>query len=917
MKHFFCNFFSILLILFLGSPLYGVESGLEQELSFQVTTPDYTIAVDMNGYHRVLLPGYKSYAVPGYPDLPAKLLRFAVPPTALETTIRVKYLEADSVSLGTFAIEPLPPMATWVDFNKIIDPVPGIYSQDAFYPEHQVEYHGLSQMRKWRIVTLKYTPFQYNPVSRELKFTPRAAIRIIYEQAGMSPAVQLGFVDTVMDKRVSELLQNAMQGVEWYTSELPIPRQAGETYNYAIITTNAIRDNSTKLVDFQSYLAGKGFSPILVTEDDYGLLSGQDPDGTAEKIRQWLINNYQGMGIEYVLLIGNPDPDDPSSGSDSVGDVPMKMCWPRNNESSYKESPTDYFYADLTGNWDLDGDGYFGEFDGDRGVGGVDLMNEVYVGRIPVYSNGITKLDSVLSKIITYGNAVTIDWRDNVLLPMSFSDANTDGAYLAEEMVDNYLSSNGMIDYKMYMQGNVCSTANSVFSSAEELVDGATKTRWVNNPYGMVWWWGHGSNSGAYLGYDGCGWGTIISSSDANSLDDDHPSFVYQCSCTNGYPENSYNLGVSLLNNGAIATVSASRVSWYAVTSWRTSLKYYCDNASIGYYYGEELIVNEKPAAVALYDVKSDMGAHQYTFWGGSHWMNLFDFNLYGDPALSLFASFQGTPPSVTTTIANEITTNSATINGTVNPNGLETTYYFEYSETTSYDSGSSPLSAGSGNSVLNVAATLSNLTPSTLHHYRLVANNATGTNYGNDMAFTTAAPPPVSPPVADFTADPTTGPTLLFVTFTDISTNDPTSWAWNFGDGDTSSEQNPSHLYIDQGTYTVTLTTCNAGGCSNSEVKVEFVDCTSVCGNGHIKVNENFYTTPLQEVYDNNLDSGETLQIQAKTFTENLTINQAKTVNITGGYDCSYANSAMTTTLNGVLAINSGTLTVSNLVIQ
>ena len=915
MKRVFCHFFSILLIMFICSPLYGAESGLEQALSLQLTAPDYTIAIDANGYHKITLPGYKSYAVPGYPDLPTKLLRFALPPTALEETIRVEYTEEKTVSLGTFVIESLPAMATWVDFNKIIDRVPEIYSQDTFYPEHPVEYHGLSQMRKWRIVTLKYTPFQYNPLSQELKFIPQASIRIIYEQAGMSATTQIASVDTIMDRRASELLENSRQGVEWYTTELENLRQNVETHNYAIITTNTIQDNSTKLEDFQSYLVGKGFSPILVTEDDYGVLTGQAPDGTAEKIRQWLINNYQGLGIEFVLLIGNPDPDDPSSVSDSVGDVPMKMCWPRNHESSYKESPTDYFYADLTGNWDLDGDGYFGEYDGDRGVGGVDFFNEVYVGRIPVYAGGIAKLDSVLSKIITYGNAVAIDWRENVLLPMSFSDPTTDGAYLAEEMVDNYLTPENMTIYKMYMQGGVCSGADSDFSSSEELISGATKNRWMNNPYGLVWWWGHGSDTGAYLGYDGCGWGTIISSSDTTSLDDDHPSFVYQCSCTNGYPENSGNLGATLLNNGAITTVSASRVSWYVLEQWSPNRKYYCDNASIGYYYGNELVTNEKPAAVALYDAKSEMGTGSW--FGGTSWMNLFDFNLYGDPALSLFTSFQGTPPNVTTTSADTITTNSATINGTVNPNGLETTYYFEYGETTSYGSETMHLSAGSGNITINVASVLSNLTPNTLHHYRLVANNATGTNYTNNITFSTTTPPPVSPPVANFTADPTTGPTLLLVTFTDISTNDPTSWVWNFGDGDTSSEQHPNHLYTEQGTYTVSLMACNARGCSNNEVKIEFVDCTSACGNDHIKVGENYYATSIQEVYNNNLAPGETLQTQALSFTENLTIDQDKNINLAGGYDCSYTNSDLTTILNGVLTINNGTLTISNLIIQ
>jgi len=337
-------------------------------------------------------------------------------------------------------------------------------------------------------------------------------------------------------------------------------------------------------------------------------------------------------------MIGNPDPDDPSDNGDLVGNIPMKMCWPRKGESDDKESPTDYFYADLTGNWDLDGDGYFGEYEDDRGTGGVDFTNEVYVGRIPVYS-GVNQLDSVLSKIINYGNSKDINWRENALLPMSFSDSSTDGAYLAEAMISDYLDTAGFSYWRMYMQGSVCSVADSTFASEEELVDGATKTRWSSNNYGAVWWWGHGSQTAAYLGYKECGWGTIISSGDALSLDDNHPSFVYQCSCNNGYPENPDNLGTALLFHGAIATVSATRVSWYAVNSWSPSLKYYCDNASIGYFYGEDLLRNGKSAGEAIYDVKSDMGANHYTSWGGDHWMNLFDFNLYGDPTITLLAS--------------------------------------------------------------------------------------------------------------------------------------------------------------------------------------------------------------------------------------------------------------------------------------
>ena len=51
------------------------------------------------------------------------------------------------------------------------------------------------------------------------------------------------------------------------------------------------------------------------------------------------------------------------------------------------------------------------------------------------------------------------------------------------------------------------------------------------------------------------------------------------------------------------------------------------------------------------------------------------------------------------------------------------------------------------------------------------------------------------------------------FVTFTDLSTNTPQSWIWEFGDGETSSDQNPIHMYSQPGTYTVSLTVTNLLG--------------------------------------------------------------------------------------------------------
>jgi len=65
----------------------------------------------------------------------------------------------------------------------------------------------------------------------------------------------------------------------------------------------------------------------------------------------------------------------------------------------------------------------------------------------------------------------------------------------------------------------------------------------------------------------------------------------------------------------------------------------------------------------------------------------------------------------------------------------------------------------------------------------------------------------------ADFYGAPTAGTAPLTVDFSDLSTGNPTSWSWNFGDGGSSMVQNPSYTYTDEGVYTVSLTASNGCG--------------------------------------------------------------------------------------------------------
>ncbi|MDD1729567.1 MAG: PKD domain-containing protein [Methanospirillum sp.] len=72
---------------------------------------------------------------------------------------------------------------------------------------------------------------------------------------------------------------------------------------------------------------------------------------------------------------------------------------------------------------------------------------------------------------------------------------------------------------------------------------------------------------------------------------------------------------------------------------------------------------------------------------------------------------------------------------------------------------------------------------------------------------------PAGKPPVPDFVASPTTGKVPLTVCFTDLSSNDPTAWKWDFGDGQTATDRNPTHVFQTPGTFTVCLEASNSFG--------------------------------------------------------------------------------------------------------
>jgi hypothetical protein len=100
------------------------------------------------------------------------------------------------------------------------------------------------------------------------------------------------------------------------------------------------------------------------------------------------------------------------------------------------------------------------------------------------------------------------------------------------------------------------------------------------------------------------------------------------------------------------------------------------------------------------------------------------------------------TAPAVTTGAARSISYASATLNGTVNPHGQDTTYFFQYGPTRAYGSQTALADAGSGTATVHVQLAVSGLQPVTKYHFRLIAVNASGASTGGDSSFTTKKVP-------------------------------------------------------------------------------------------------------------------------------------------------------------------------------
>lgn len=610
--------------------IYSVDgnASLDEIDSFFITLKagPYQLFTD-NRETEIKMEGFGSLVDPRKPKLPSKIFHIGLPPESRLISIELIEKEYKQI-LGNYTVELASPIANTpnIMFLKNNEEV---YSLSNPYPQNTIVYLGMGQLRKYSFARIRFNPISYIPIEEKLFLCKEIKIKISYSRVRQLSDELL--TDSIMDDTASKFIDNYKTIKSYYPSTLPYV--SPPKYDYLIIT----KDDLVNSIDpFKSWKNEIGYSVKVVnTSWISSQYSGNDMQ---EEIRNFLKDKYASWGIEYVLIIGNHF------------SIPMRYCYPHGHGIGDGKVPTDYYYADLTGDWDSDGDGYFGEMEDSP-----DFSVEVFIGRIPFDDPEI--VEQILEKTIAYQQD-NGEWKKKALLLGSFlwldnykghQGTETDGAELMEELWQDILIKRNFSRTTMYEKEGF---AQSTYDCDFPINNSNIRSVWPEN-YGLVSWTCHGeidsisrlvwsSDNGdgiPYTGNDSIESISFFSNQDDSNgddvqlLDDDKPSIVFAAACDNAKLDNEYkeSLGESLLKNGAVVFIG-STVDAYGPFNWSDEDDGGID--SIDYYFFKHFINNNYACGKALYSAKLHYSKNLMGI--GKEWwnyQNLYGICIFGDPS--------------------------------------------------------------------------------------------------------------------------------------------------------------------------------------------------------------------------------------------------------------------------------------------
>lgn len=308
--------------------------------------------------------------IEGSPEIPYKIIKLALPPNSRAASISATGAEIWNMAHGSDM--------TWfegdiqTDIDMVYSPAPqnaDIYSSNDIMPGKYAEIISQGQMGSQPIVNIAVYPIQYRPAGGDVVLIGKIEIVL---QLEYSP-VLYSRSNPPGSELLSELVDNpgsisgSSLGLSSGNGPVPGNMTMGIGAEYLVITSGEL---APAFYPFVAWKNQKGIvTELVLIEDILPRYSGVDD---AARLREYLKDAYAD-GARWVLLGGDEDI------------IPIRYAYPGNVSTApalKKQQITDLYFADLTGEWDVDGDHIYGETSDDS----PDIYPELCIGRIPAES---------------------------------------------------------------------------------------------------------------------------------------------------------------------------------------------------------------------------------------------------------------------------------------------------------------------------------------------------------------------------------------------------------------------------------------------------------------------------------------------------------------------------------------------------
>ena len=365
-------------------------------------------------YHLISFENTLLTGKTGEPTLPYNAIKLILPPGETATTIEF-IGEQETQIPGYFKIYPHQPSRPLSDDSPAVFIInEEIYNTTVNYPEKNTGEIITEYMNGYAIGLSSFTPVKYNPATGTVSYYKEVKIRITTKPE-VASAIALQNINS--SKKSKERVKNFVQNKE-LLEQYPAASLKADDYQLLIITPSQFENSYQTLIDI--YLERGIKTEVITTEYISANGTGQDDQ---EKIRNYIIQEYQSHSVEYVLLGGD------------VEHVPYRgfYCYVQSG-SGYTDDdiPADLYYSALDGNWNTDGDNLWGE------PGEDDLLPDIAVGRFSF--SDATELSNMINKTISYQNSPVLgELRDPLLAGEHlYNDPETWGADYLELLIGHH-----------------------------------------------------------------------------------------------------------------------------------------------------------------------------------------------------------------------------------------------------------------------------------------------------------------------------------------------------------------------------------------------------------------------------------------------------------------------------------------------